>query len=643
LICLSRKCKNGLLHMHYFEDRPMSPARCMMFITIATSFYAYFADRLAAQSRTPLPGAADRLLNQPRDSRIRTIRINMAYLSCNLAQIHLARSEGWRRVYRGLGAGTRALRRYEKELEVVVREGCASRHNGGAYRKAKRSISKFFLQLDNTAARQLGTTANAVADLRRTLIDRLHDEFNLLCMHGDVSHRDLLFGRLPFSPDIGLGSAVLPLKAALGKCGPKGAPTAGNFDLSTYRYLSAFRKALAQCHANLLTVADECDSPVGQGSAPSSPEEAAEQVVATCAAANTSCTTTEKGDGHGGKIVTVAIEKTDGEGVLLSADIVEFRYDRHGNLDGSRGNFTNAEGNRVSVIMDFGQRPDELQDSIGAAQTEARAAEQAQAAAAQQRTAVVGVMQNVFDSLVAHQNRAVSNWNFVEAWVYREKRNQLFPGGRPVNQCETLGGQQVRLPSDAHAQSGGGGRIPKLRIDFQTPRDMLAYCMCESGQSQKQRYGKIGLSPLGGDLGRSCGANFMKRNRCLRKEALQNGIVDPECQNEFIKERGSKAIDGFKVMCQAVIQCPPNSTVAVGQGPSESLRCGCGRNTGGGGRSDPCRTVSCPPTGRMSGQEEQCCARPSFPKATPRLRAILSGRQPFLRRIPGVKNLRRRQ
>lgn len=562
---------------------------------------------------TPLPTPTPRL---PVDLPL-TVRVDDAYIACNLLQIHIAREDAWRPVYADLGAEADDLDAYARDLQTATEQVCAGESGSAAYAATILRIERFRSGVDEGTAARLAVPVESASRFRLGALYALDEAFWEGCLSPHES-MGLIMGRMPLTPDLGIGMEIQPATAALGQCTGGGGSTGGSGSGLPMPSVQVGQglAAAQSCMQELVSQASTCDSPVGLSQTEARGRiEAAESV---CASGGGDCVRTEEATdtgtrttityaGDDGSATTLVFEEKGGEVTSLSLTQVY----REGRTE-----------HRVSHSFSVDPTPREVGPSP------ASALPQSAPVVTQTMDPTTWYVLKVTERLLGLDDNTLAPESF-----YRVNQ----PGPRGTLQCEAYAGgssQPVGILRSSAASTPGSGVGPGVP-GLINSNDVIAYCLCQGGSLGRQ---------LAGSMGFGCpseASEYARRMACFESNPVAQPIPD-ECVG-FAEEAGGTDLSA---MCDATIQCPEGSA-ATGTVISGRLSCGCGRTgTGSGGtgsgRPPGCATVSCPPPGSpMPSGSERCCAPAGIPTLTPRAEAIRALRLPVLR--PDVLRLPSRQ
>lgn len=517
-------------------------------------------------------------------SLLQAVELPEYIMLCNQMQIHLARADYWRALYRGYGVSEDAIENHHADLSSATSSICADQTRTAGFSQVLARIEAFRDDVDERNS-ELWSVPREDATrqrLRGFLGIDTYIEQSCLTQQERMHMPMQQFPQTPqFSPT---PRPVVPAATAAGNCptGTGGESAGGGgtgpgpIDAGAYTLQGQARRveAFTSCLSDFATQARQCESPVAEGDddGPNQPSEepgsdedadgddldpdegersvteeearrALRRANQECRAAGNSCT--RQTDARHGKIIFKFRSEQGGGDVL---ETITFSIPGGGITSILRTTTMEYMGRVWSI-------PDIVTDVV-----------RGQSAAPHSRILVPIIL---FEDEPEHS-----------------------PGGTQYCESFSASGVEDLTYLDRSAQVSNGQRLPPMR-----PRNIMQFCRCQAGRSV-------------GDDSECQASNDDHETRifCMRAGGV---VADSDrCQRAFREDLGP-GVD-VSAICSSVIQCPPNS-VMQGTPIAGNLVCGCGRSgRAGSGGFDECRNVSCPgPGATFDASQSQCC-RPAI-------------------------------
>ena len=190
---------------------------------------------------------------------VRTITIDSSYLLCNSLQLQSARRVVWEPVLSSLGVSLRDRDVYGLALDKAATEVCAGRLDSELMNSAFGDLDRVMRGVEEVTFGRSLLTSDERIKLSSALMQAAYDEFQSRCFDNRVKEAELMIGRLPKTPDVGLGVEMQPASAALGRCGSGGSAARPGIDVTFAQ--SQFQSCAAKV---LSSISQDCTDPAGQ-------------------------------------------------------------------------------------------------------------------------------------------------------------------------------------------------------------------------------------------------------------------------------------------------------------------------------------------------------------------------------------------
>lgn len=140
-----------------------------------------------------------------------SVQVSADYLACNALQIEWARRASWSRVYRQLGAPDADIDQHVADKFAAMTAICQGRTRSHHYGVIAERIVAFQLAVDKTVAERLDVPLDSAFALRRGMLEDIQERFQLECLESPIVEAQMLFGKMPLSPDLNVELPESPL------------------------------------------------------------------------------------------------------------------------------------------------------------------------------------------------------------------------------------------------------------------------------------------------------------------------------------------------------------------------------------------------------------------------------------------------
>lgn len=551
-----------------------------------------------------VPTELDPALTQIDPNLLQVIELPEYIMLCNQMQIHLARADYWRALYRGYGVSENAIQSHYADISLATASICADTTRAAGFGQVLSRIEAFRDDVDERNAELWSVPlVDATRERLRELLGiDTYIEQSCLTQQERMHLPTQQFPQTPqFSP---MPRPVVSAATAVGNCptgtgsdaagGAGGAtgPGAANSGAYTLEGQAQRFEAFTSCLSDFATQARQCDSPIAEGDddAPNQPSD--EQGPE------------EEADGN-------EVDPDEGDGTVTEEEARQ-ALRRANQICREAGNSCTrqTDSRRGKVIFKFrseqggGDVLETITFSIGRGSVNSIV-----------RTTTMEYMGRTWSiptqvTDVVRGQSAAPHGRILTPLILFEDEPEHSPGGTQYCEAFTAPGAEDLTYLDRSAQVSNGQRLPPMR-----PENIMQFCRCQAGRS------------VGDDS--ECQApndDHETRIFCMRAGGI--AAESDRCQRAFREDLGS-GVD-ISAICSSVIQCPPNS-IMQGSPIAGNLVCGCGRSgRAGSGEFNECRNVSCPGPGAAFDASQSRCCRPAIGfSATPR--------QASISRLPNLK------
>jgi hypothetical protein len=516
------------------------------------------------------------------------ISIKPSYLLCNSLQLQSARRVVWEPVLTSFGATPKELDSYAWALDNAATEVCAGRLDSPMMNRAYGALAKVMGGLEDRAFEKSLLTSNERIELSSALLQAAYDQFQSRCFDGRGNEAELMVGRLPKTPDIGLGLTAQPASAALGRCGPgTGGKVRPGIDTSFAQ--SEFQACAAKALQN---ASQDCTDPAGQ--------DRGRPVIEH----DSGWQRSPDGDQHrqfranrpdGSHDNVYQHQKPDGSQLTHTES-----YDAHNHLIRETYEFR-IGGQARSVEVPY--------DPNMGLPAHSRPSDPA---AARRWEADMNRLNSVRQRDWDEYNAAFEAALRVPPPSDRSPRARI-PSGRsgPSRQCQAMSISPTGAVGLLRPQSAGGeGSGTRERI---SGTDLTLRCLCTFGERGAQLANQLAFAM--GEPAVHCGNNeWLRRMDCVSNPRGPADQIRPECLAYL---RADNQFDTPETTCAAAIQCPEGSHPIV-----RATACTCSDDGGSIGRrrfGRNCALVRCPIPGTRSSDPavQACCGAPEGDPGAP--------------------------
>jgi hypothetical protein len=557
---------------------------------------------VALQQGRPVAPPPRRDLPRGPLSPVMTIRVNSSYFLCNSLQLQSLRRVVWEPLLASLGASRTERDAYGVALDNAATEVCAGRLDSPLMNSAYRDLDRVMSGVEDRTFGRTMLTSDERIKLSSSLMQAAYDEFQSRCFDNRVKEAELMIGRLPKTPDVGLGVDALPASAALGRCGSGGKAPRTGIDV-------AFAQSQFQsCAAKVLrSISQDCNDPAGQDRASGTrrpPIEGDTDWQPTADGGHIRAFQENAPDGS----YQLVYQKQNPDGSVLT----HTEYYTPGSSRSHRGDYPYME---VFDVEQGGRTTTYSYDN-----PEARTAfpmTQPSDPAVRRR------LEADYERIRVNRQRAWDEYNAaVEAALRHSpppptRTTTRLPSRRsdPTRQCQAMsvsasGGMGLLRP-----ESTDGGEGTRSR-EWISGSDLVLSCLCAFGSKGAQLANQIATAM--GEPGVSCSNNeWLRRVDCVENPRGPTDQIRPECLAYL---QADYQFDTPRTACEAAIQCPEGShVIVVGRPGSSGCRCSSDSTAGGPRPGFNCSLVRCPPPGSKSSNPavQACCGTPDEGPGTP--------------------------
>ncbi len=548
--------------------------------------------RVLPQGR-PVPPPPGRGLPRGPLNPVRTITIDSSYLLCNSLQLQSARRVVWEPVLSSLGVSLRDRDVYGLALDNAATEVCAGRLDSALMNSAFGDLDRVMSGVEEVTFGRSLLTSDERIKLSSALMQAAYDEFQSRCFDNRGQEAELMIGRLPKTPDVGLGVEMQPASAALGRCGSGGSAARPGIDVDFAQ--SQFQSCAAKV---LSSISQDCTDPAGQDRSRSTPRPTIEQDTGWVPVPGVPGQMQRqlRANAPDGSFKNIYQTRTP-DGTLTVTDA----FDARGRPSSQTIEVQDREGRTISRFEYHFQTNT---PAVG---------EPSNPRARRRYDAETRRLNNTRASGAdwAKYNQAVATAlgappSLIPA-APPDPSVAIPPGpAGPTNQCQAMtnsstGRMGLLRPQSSEGVEGSGGR------EFISGPDLILRCLCALGSRGAQLANQIARAT--GAPGVSCSNNeWLRRVDCV---ANPRGPVDgirPECL-EYL--RADYQFETPQTACDAAIQCPEGSQPIVVGRPGSSA-CRCSKDSTASGPRFNCARVRCPRPGTPSSDPsvQACCGTP---------------------------------
>lgn len=526
-----------------------------------------------------------------------TVSINFSYLLCNSLQLQSARRVVWEPVLKSLGATRTELNTYGLALDNAATEVCAERLDSPLMNSAFADLDRVMSGVeDRTFGRSLLTSDEKIK-LSNALLQAAYDAFQSRCFDNRGKEAELVIGRLPKTPDVGLGLETQPASAALGRCGASSGGKAPGTGVDIEFAQSQFQACATKVLRN---ASQDCTDPAGQDRSGSTPRPATVhdtgwQPVPGQPGWQQHDYRVDAGDGT--YKVFHQRKGPDGEMTVVQ------QYDAGGHLTYISIDFQLRGSPAIRRSIRVHTNPVSPEESPRDPAARRRYnAERRRLNDTSQRD-----LPKLDTAIEAALRVPPSVADSPDSFV----RVPVNPAG-PAQQCQAMtvsstGGMGLLQPSSTDTSERSGSR------EWISASDLVLSCLCAFGSKGAQLANQIATAM--GEPGVSCSNNeWLGRVDCVNNPRGPADQIRPECLAYL---RADYQFDTPQTTCEAALNCPEGSHPILQAGGG----CTCSRSgssTSGRG-SYNCSLVRCPPPGTRSSDPavRACCGAPAGGPGTP--------------------------